>query len=54
VVLADATQHWLSWNDACAANESEFIRDMSARTSEMLRIDEGRTLTFCRVVGRRS
>jgi SAM-dependent methyltransferase len=51
----DGWLHWSAWADACAmASENDWIREMSARSAEMNRIDSGRTLTFCRVVARRT
>jgi SAM-dependent methyltransferase len=52
--LPDAWRDWLLWSEVCAEeSDSEFMADMARSSARMLRADEGRTLGFARVVGRR-
>ncbi|MFB9737513.1 hypothetical protein ACFFRO_20605, partial [Streptomyces thermocoprophilus] len=50
----DGWREWLLWSEVCAEESpSEFMRGLARDSVEMLRADEGRTLGFVRVVGRR-
>lgn len=50
----DGWRDWLLWCEVVAEESpEEFHRTMARRVGEMVRADEGRTLGFVRVVGRR-
>ncbi|GAB2875635.1 cyclopropane-fatty-acyl-phospholipid synthase family protein [Streptomyces deserti] len=52
--LTDGWRDWLLWCEVVAEESTDdFHVRMSRRCAEMLRVDEGRTLGFVRVVGRR-
>ncbi|MGV9277978.1 methyltransferase domain-containing protein [Streptomyces griseosporeus] len=52
--LEDGWREWLLWAEVCAEeSSSEFMRGLARDSVELLRADEGRTLGFVRVVGRR-
>ena len=52
--LADGWRVWAEWNEFCAAAGAGLgSGSVAAREAEMLRLDEGRTFTFTRVVARR-
>lgn len=49
----DGWRHWQAWNELCIRTSgSEFVRDSSRGTQQMLAADQGRTFTFASVVGR--
>jgi hypothetical protein len=53
--LADGWQLWAEWNECSAeAGVGPGGGSGAAREAEMLRLDQGRTLTLTRVVARRS
>jgi SAM-dependent methyltransferase len=55
--VADALENgwklWLEWNDVCTEYGLENLRPLSRREAEMLRVDDGRTLGFTRVIARK-
>jgi hypothetical protein len=55
--VADALQNgwklWLEWNDLCAEYGVEKLRHLARQEAEMLRVDDGRTFGFSRVIARR-
>lgn len=49
---ADGARHWQRWAEVCAAaTDSDFVRDMSVSTVEMLLADAGQTFRFALLVG---
>ncbi len=51
--LADGWRLWLEWDEACVQVGPDRIREGAKRELEMLRVDDGRTFGFCKVIGRR-
>ncbi|WP_143590042.1 methyltransferase domain-containing protein, partial [Streptomyces africanus] len=52
--LEDGWRDWLRWSEVVAEEHTdEFHIRMAGRSAEMLRLDQGGTLGFVRVVGRR-
>ncbi|MCK8436100.1 methyltransferase domain-containing protein [Streptomyces sp. D2-8] len=52
--LEDGWRDWLRWSEVVAEEHTdEFHIRMAGRSAEMLRLDQGSTLGFVRVVGRR-
>jgi cyclopropane fatty-acyl-phospholipid synthase-like methyltransferase len=52
--LPDGWKLWLEWNDLCAECGSEKLRPLVREEAEMLRVDDGRTFGFTRVIARKS
>ncbi|MDX3455915.1 methyltransferase domain-containing protein [Streptomyces sp. ME02-8801-2C] len=51
----DGWRDWLLWSEVCAeASTEEFMAGMARDQVELLRADQGRSLGFVRVVGRRT
>jgi hypothetical protein len=52
-MLRDGWKLWLEWNELCAQfgqqNPAHFVR----REAEMLRVDDGRTFGFTRLIAKR-
>jgi len=44
---------WLEWNDLCAEFGLEKLRQLAGQEAEMLRVDDGRTFGFARVIARK-
>jgi cyclopropane fatty-acyl-phospholipid synthase-like methyltransferase len=57
VEVADALQDgwklWLEWNEVCAEYGVERLRHLARKEAEMLRVDNGRTFGFTRVIARK-
>ncbi len=52
--LEDGWREWLLWSEAVAEHHpDEFHVRMSRENARLVRADQGRTLGFTRVVGRR-
>ncbi|GAA2236851.1 cyclopropane-fatty-acyl-phospholipid synthase family protein [Streptomyces nogalater] len=53
--LEDGWRDWLRWCDVVTEESADDLHvRMAGRSAEMLRVDEGRSLGFVRVVGRRA
>ena len=50
--LPDGCKLWLEWNEVCVEHGSEKLRRLIEQETKMLRVDDGRTFGFTRVVGR--
>jgi len=50
--LPDGCKLWLEWNEVCVEHGSEKLRRLVEQETKMLRVDDGRTFGFTRVVGR--
>jgi hypothetical protein len=51
--LPDGWKLWLEWNELCAEHGRQEFRELASKEAEMLRIDDGRTLCFARVIAQR-
>jgi SAM-dependent methyltransferase len=51
--LPNGWKLWLEWNDLCAEFGPEALRKLASQEAEMLRIDNGRTFGFTRVIARK-
>jgi SAM-dependent methyltransferase len=51
--LEDGWKLWLEWNEVCGQAGQQSMADLVRREAEMLRVDDGRTLGFTRVIARR-
>jgi len=52
--LEDGWREWLLWSEVVAEHHTdEFHRRMGRENARLVRADQGRTLGFTRVVGRR-
>lgn len=52
-MLADGWKLWLEWNEVCEQFGRQELAHLVRREAEMLRVDDGRTLGFTRVIARR-
>jgi len=52
-VLTDGWKHWLEWNELCEQFGQQNLAPLVRREAEMLRVDEGRTFGFTRLIGKR-
>ena len=44
---------WLEWNEVCGQFGQQSVAPLVRREAEMLRVDDGRTLGFTRMIARR-
>jgi cyclopropane fatty-acyl-phospholipid synthase-like methyltransferase len=51
--LIDGWKLWLEWNELCAEFGQQKLANLARREAEMLRVDNGRTFGFTRVIARR-
>jgi SAM-dependent methyltransferase len=51
--LPNGWKLWLEWNELCAELGRKELREIAAKEAEMLRVDNGRTFCFARVVAQR-
>jgi cyclopropane fatty-acyl-phospholipid synthase-like methyltransferase len=51
--LVDGWKLWLDWNEVCAQFGQEKLAHLARREAEMLRVDDGRTLGFVRLIAQR-
>jgi hypothetical protein len=52
--LTDGWKLWLEWNELCEQFGQPNLAHLARRESEMLRVDDGRTLGFTRLIGKRT
>jgi cyclopropane fatty-acyl-phospholipid synthase-like methyltransferase len=52
--LAEGWKLWLEWNELCAQFGHQNRAELARREAEMLRVDDGRTLGFTRVIAKRT
>jgi SAM-dependent methyltransferase len=52
-LLPDGWKLWLEWNEACERFGQPNLAPLAAREAEMLRLDDGRTFGFVRVIAER-
>jgi cyclopropane fatty-acyl-phospholipid synthase-like methyltransferase len=51
--LRDGWKLWLEWNEVCGQFGRQDFAHLARREAEMLRVDDGRTLGFTRLIARR-
>ena len=51
--LIDGWKLWLEWNEICAEFGQQNLAHLAQREADMLRVDNGRTFGFTRVIARR-
>jgi hypothetical protein len=51
--LPNGWKLWLEWNDLCAEFGLESLRQFASQEAEMLRVDNGRTFGFARVIAQK-
>jgi cyclopropane fatty-acyl-phospholipid synthase-like methyltransferase len=51
--LTDGWKHWLEWDELCEQFGQENRAHLAHREAEMLRVDEGRTFGFTRLIAKR-
>jgi cyclopropane fatty-acyl-phospholipid synthase-like methyltransferase len=52
--LTDGWKQWLEWNELCAQFGEQNRAPLARREAEMLRLDDGRTFGFTRLIARRT
>lgn len=51
--LADGWKLWLEWNELCEQCGQQKLAESARREAQMLRVDDGRTFGFIRVIAKR-
>jgi cyclopropane fatty-acyl-phospholipid synthase-like methyltransferase len=51
--LPDGWKLWLEWNELCADFGREQLREIATKEAEMLRVDDGRSFCFTRLIAQK-
>lgn len=51
--MPDGWKLWLEWNELCGELGRQDFAPLARREAEMLRVDDGRTFGFTRLVARK-